>query len=171
MEKNKEFIWTDWLVTEFNKRLESYYRQGHSHESAMILFKKQNTEEAKPTILNITDINDKLEFGISTLEQEVSIKKDRLAEILINEQYMFESVKMGNKDVIAPPQTAIVNGIKTTGERYGDIANENYYRNKMYTHKEYIQALEDCYNASRLTNPLVGFKYDTFSDYMNSRNK
>jgi len=31
-----------------------------------------------------------------------------------------------------------------------------------------LKAMEDAFNESRLTHPMVGFKHDTFQDYLNS---
>lgn len=76
---------------------------------------------------------------------DISISKERLSEILIAES-------------------------KNELELYG-VATGEHSGNKYYTEKRHIELLEECFNESRLTNPLVGFKHDTFSDYMNNLKK
>jgi len=44
----------------------------------------------------------------------------------------------------------------------------NKYNDKKYTESELLQARRDAFDAARLTHPMVGTKYDTFEDYINS---
>lgn len=53
-----------------------------------------------------------------------------------------------------------------------DVINNKYKPWKMYqtgfTSEELLQARRDAFDESRKTHPMIGFKHDTFEDYINS---
>lgn len=99
-------------------------------------------EEVKPTVADWVGSGYQMHFvimrGNNLPDHEITISKERLAEILIA-----ESKKLIHID-------------------------DGY---TWFREDSVIKKLEECFNESRLTNPIVGFKYDTFSDYMNDKNK
>lgn len=40
---------------------------------------------------------------------------------------------------------------------------------KIYDRIKHLNEMEECFNAARLTHPMVGFKFDTFQDYSKSK--
>lgn len=74
------------------------------------------------------------------------------------------------------PETA---GCKISKERLAEILiaeNKKFIciideEHTLINNNSVIKELEECFNESRKTHPIVGFKYDTFSDYANLKIK
>lgn len=172
MNKEKTFEWNDELVAEYSQRLPSYFNQGHSNESALRGFKKEKLE-FKATIKDLYNDGKEIDgsregisFVINGYSAPFYIKKDRLAEMLINESnknWKRESRPMSEEDVIAPKQKAIINGCPSVSP-FEDVVNK-----KVYSQKEYLQFGQECFGAARKNNSEWYYKFKNFSDYMNSK--
>lgn len=177
MNKEKRFEWNDELVQKFAEE----YRFSSSRTSLEQFVKCEMDklkEEEKPTISYAKGMSDKtagIDFTFSN-GQSFYITKERLAEILIAESKGDITIWRIKDDNICPatnkqcddeccPPGAICN-LKPSvcGEN-----PENDVKSKLYTEKEMLNAREESFNAGRLNHCLAGWKYDTFSDFMNSQ--
>lgn len=47
------------------------------------------------------------------------------------------------------------------------VENNSEWFELKHKHSFTIEDMEDCFEQSRLTQPMIGFKYDTFEEYFN----